>query len=240
MTAGHRNDSLTSANKRTNEVGAFKTRIEPISELKGTVITADAMLTQKSVVRQIFARDGDDMLMAKDNQKTLAADLRLYFEEQKGQPPACLPDDGRAEYGRFEARAIGTTTELNGYLQFPGIKPCFMIERQRWVAKKGKKVGEPSIDYGYGITSLSPDQADAETLLRLNRNHWSIAALHNKLDDAEKWHEDNCRIRAGNGPQNMSILRRFAIFILGKRLANSDLSRQQTPSAAAKTASRAG
>ena len=55
-----------------------------------------------------------------------------------------------------------------------------MIERQRWVAKKGKKGGKPRVEYAYGITRLGSDQAEAEALLRLNRNHWSIEVLHGK------------------------------------------------------------
>ncbi len=104
------------------------------------------MLTPKSVVRQIFDRDGDYLLRVKDHQKTLANDLQLYFAENKGQPPEFLPDDGRAEHGRFAARAIWTTTALNGDWPFPGIKPYFMMERKRWVAKMGTKVGKPSLE----------------------------------------------------------------------------------------------
>ncbi|MCY4301346.1 MAG: hypothetical protein OXC68_06375 [Aestuariivita sp.] len=99
-----------------------------------------------------------------------------------------------------------------------------MIERKRLEAKKGKPVGEPSVEYADGITSLDHDRADAQYLLQLNRSHWSIESLPWKRDDSFKWNEDNCRIRTGHGAQNMSSLRRFAIFILSRRMTNRNIS----------------
>jgi hypothetical protein len=76
-----------------------------------------------------------------------------------------------------------------------------------------KKTGESSTELAYGITSRSPEQADAEQLLKTNRGHWSIEnGCHYTID----WNfdEDRGRIRTGHGPENVSRLRRFAVGII--------------------------
>ena len=47
-----------------------------------------------------------------------------------------------------------------------------------------------------------------------NRGHGSIEAVHRILDDANSWNEDQCRIRTGHEPENISALRRVAIAVI--------------------------
>jgi hypothetical protein len=113
------------------------------------------------------------------------------------------------DHGRIETRKIWTSTELNGYLNFPHVGQVFAIER---IAIK-KKTGQSSCDIAYGITSRSPQQADAQRLLEINRGHWSIEnSCHYILD--WNYDEDRCRIRTGHGPENITCLRRFAIGLI--------------------------
>ena len=147
------------------------------------------------------------------NQKTLLEDVRLIFETA----PACEPDfeeKASLAHGRIEQRAIWTTTELNDFLNFPGVGQVFMIERSR----QDKKTGEIGTEIVYGVTSHTPDTANAQSLLALNRGHWCIEnSSHHCLDWT--WDEDRSRIRTGFGPENMTRLRRFAIgLIKGKGL----------------------
>jgi len=65
----------------------------------------------------------------------------------------------------------------------------------------------------YGITSLAPDEASPERLLKLNRMHWGIEnSLHWVRD--ETFREDRSQIRTGNAPRVMATLRNLAITIL--------------------------
>ncbi len=77
--------------------------------------------------------------------------------------------------------------------------------------RKRKKYKQ-TVEQCVGITSLSADQADAQTLLDYNRGHGSIETVHRILDDANNWNEDHCR--SGHGPENVSALRRFAIAVI--------------------------
>ena len=80
--------------------------------------------------------------------------------------------------------------------------------------RKGR-VTDTSVDTSWGVTSHTPLTADAQTLVRINRGHWTIEnSLHRILDDTDAWNEDNSRIRTGHGPENMTRLRRFAIAVI--------------------------
>ena len=132
------------------------------------------------------------MFTAKGNQPTLLDDLRVFFEN-RGEPDFREPP--ALEHGRIESRAIWTTTRLNGYLTFPHVGQAFLVER----TATAKKSGKTSVEYALGITSHTPDAADARRLLELNRGHWKVESVHNILDNA--FDEDRLRIRTGHGPQ---------------------------------------
>jgi hypothetical protein len=114
-----------------------------------------------------------------------------YFEDR--QPPDFVAVDP-PDHGRIETRKIWTTTALNDYLNFPHVAQAYVIERHAI----DKKSGKPSHDIAYGITSRSPEQANAQRLLTLNRGHWCIEnSCHHILD--WNYDEDRSRIRTGHG-----------------------------------------
>jgi len=68
-------------------------------------------------------------------------------------------------------------------------------------------------EIAYGITSRSPDQADPQPVLAVNRGHWTIEnSCHYIID--WNYDEDRSRIRIGYGPENITRLRGFAISII--------------------------
>ena len=140
------------------------------------------------------------------------ADLRLFFA-QRGEPDFCEPVT--LEHGRLESRRIWTTIALNDYLHFPSVGQAFLIERRR-IDKKSKK---ESTEIVYGVTDHTPDSADAERLLALNRGHWGVEAHHYILD--WNWDEDRCTLRTCHGPENMTRLRRFATGLIKSRSTDS-------------------
>ncbi len=70
----------------------------------------------------------------------------------------------------------------------------------------------------YGITSHTPQGADAEAIPGFNRDHWTCEnCVHRILDDAATWNKDKCQVRGGHGPENLSCLRSLAVgLILGR------------------------
>ena len=176
-------------------------------DLKDSDITADALLTQRKLADYLVdQRQAHYHFIVKANQASILDDLVLLFKDRK------LPDFVRLDppdHGRLETRNIWTSTELNGYLDFPHVGQVFLIER----IVVNQKTGKSSRDLAYGITSRSPQQTDPKRLLEINRGHWTIEnSCHYILD----WNfdEDRCRIRTGYGPENVTRLRRFAIGLI--------------------------
>jgi len=174
-------------------------------DITGKTITADALLTQRKIAEYAVEHDAHYLFIAKDNQPTLAADIRLLFAE-RGEPDFREPLN--LEHGRLETRAIWTSTALNNYLDFPHVGQVVAIERQTIE----KKTGKTSTEMVYGVTDHSPESASPERLLAFNRGHWGIEAHHYILD--WNWDEDRGRLRTGHGPENMTRLRRFAVGLI--------------------------
>lgn len=176
-------------------------------DLKDKDITADALLTQRKLADYlVLERHAHYHFTVKANQATLLNDIAFLFQDRRD--PHCVIHDP-PDHGRIETRKIWTSTELNGYLNFPHVGQVFAIER----TSIEKKTGQSSRDIAYGITSRSPQQADARRLLEINRGHWSIEnSCHYILD--WNYDEDRCRIRTGHGPENVTCLRRFAIGLI--------------------------
>jgi predicted transposase YbfD/YdcC len=175
-------------------------------DIEGKTISADALLTQRRFARYLVEdRQAHYHFTVKGNQPRLLEDLTLYFQDRKE------PDDTSVDFGhgRIETRKIWISTELNDYLDFPHVGQAFVIERER-IDKKTQIV---STETAYGITSRTPDQADANHILKTNRGHWCIEnSCHYILD--WNYDEDRSRIRTGHGPENLARLRRFAIGLI--------------------------
>ncbi|QBD80433.1 ISAs1 family transposase [Ktedonosporobacter rubrisoli] len=175
--------------------------------LQGRILSADALYTQKSICQQIIASGGEYLFFVKQNQPTLAEDLRLFF----GEPPLdCL--DWRTQvqtdkgHGRLTCRFIQASTELNDFLarDWHEVGQVFCLRRRVEYPLRCTQ------EYVYGITSLTPQQATPLRLLQLIRDHWRI---ENRLH----WHrdvtlqEDACQIRKGCAPHTLAVLHSFLL-----------------------------
>lgn len=106
-----------------------------------------------------------------ENQGTLYRDIQLLFDPPTTLPAAPLTDRRMARtvesgHGRSrEIRELIASTDLNAYLDWPGLQQVFRLERswrEHGIAKQARH---------YGITSLAADAADAARLLALRRGH---------------------------------------------------------------------
>jgi len=183
-------------------------------DIQGKDITADALLTQKDFADYLVRlRHAHYYFTVKKNQPTLLDDISFFFQDRKGPDfTLCDPPD----HGRIEIRKIWITAELNDYLNFPHVGQAFAIERE----SIDKKTGQYSKDVVYGITSRTPEQANAEQVLKTNRLHWSIEdSCHYIID--WNYDEDRSRISKGYGPENMTRFRRFAVGIIKSKKVRS-------------------
>jgi len=190
--------------KRTNEIG-MAIPLLASCDIAGKDITADALLTQRTLASHIVARQAHYHFSVKGNQPTLERDIALLFEHRAAPDfVEVTPPD----HGRIETRRIWCSAALNAYLDFPHVGQVFLIERETLTKKTGLLRRETAL----GMTSRTPQEASPQQVLAINRGHWTIESVHYLID--WNYDEDRSRIRTGNGPQNISRLRRFAIGIL--------------------------
>lgn len=94
-------------------------------------------------------------------------------------------------------------------MSFPHVGQVFCIQRDTTKLLTHKQHCETV----YGITSLSPQQADPARVLELTRAHWTIENRLHWVRDVT-FDEDRCRIRKGAGARVMASLRNLAISLL--------------------------
>jgi predicted transposase YbfD/YdcC len=175
--------------------------------LRGVVVTADALYTQRKLAQQIRARQGHYLMMVKANQPELYQAIALLFD----QPPWTRQEQAQ-EYqqvttrsrghGRREQRRLECSTALNQYLDWPGLGQVLRRQCVRVI----RKTGEVQRQTRYAVTSLKPAQAGAAELEVLWRGHWTIENRVHWERDATMG-EDACQLRKGHAPQVLAALR---------------------------------
>ena len=192
--------------EKANELTHMNDFLTPLL-LHGRIISADALYTHTSFCQRVIAAGGNYLLIAKQNQPTLQDDLRLFFTD----PPldcrdwrtACTTEKG---HGRVSSRLIHVSTELNDFLarDWHEVGQVFCLRRRVEYPLKCTQ------EYVYGITSLSPKQADPSRLLELIRDHWAIEnRLHYRRDVTLA--EDACQVRKGSAPHALAVLNSFVL-----------------------------
>ena len=105
---------------KTNEITAVETLLQHLV-LEGRIVTMDALLTQRHIAQTIVDKGGDYVMIVKENQPQLRADIALVFALPPAgdrQETARTVDLG---HGRIEQRHITTSEALVGYSDWPGL-----------------------------------------------------------------------------------------------------------------------
>lgn len=115
----------------------FIPTLDTLADIADKTITGDALLTQRKLAQYIVSdRLAHYVFTAKDNQLTLAGDIRLAFENRKA---ADFSEPYTVAHGRIESRSIWTSTLLNDYLDFPFVSQIFAIHRHTIDKKKRQR-----------------------------------------------------------------------------------------------------
>jgi predicted transposase YbfD/YdcC len=191
---------------KTSELHAMGTLLEQLV-LRDCIITTDALHTQRSFAQTVVDAGGAYVLIAKANQPYLCEDIATLFQEpQVVQDTLTQATTVDSRHGRIEQRRLIASSALQGYTPWPGLQQVFQIERTITV----KKTGQRRHEIVYGVTSLTPRQADAARLLQLVRGHWCIENRLHWVRDVT-FDEDRSTVRCGNIPQVMAVFRNLAI-----------------------------
>lgn len=194
---------------KSNEITAIPKLID-ILDIRGCLMTIDAMGCQVKIAKKIIDNGGDYLLAVKGNQPRLHEALKRAFDakrfEENPLKVFSMHDEG---HGRNEDRhgLISLDTSEIGDIAFewPGLKSIGCTLSFRTV--KGK---ETTISCKYYISS---SELTSEQFLNATRDHWSIENnLHWKLDVG--LNEDNCRIRRLNAVENFATVRHVVLNLL--------------------------
>jgi predicted transposase YbfD/YdcC len=199
--------------RKENEIVVAPQILQQVN-LSGATVIGDAMHTQRNASEQILQAGGNYIWIVKGNQAHMEWAIQKFFAHEAGniQMGAPLAKEIRIAsqvnkgHGRREKRTIWVTSQLNDYLEWPGVKQAFRLERVIWHEKQQGTTREVV----YGITSLSPQQASPNQLLRLVRGYWGIEnGLHYRRDVT--LHEDETRLTVGQAGHIMAILNNIVI-----------------------------
>ena len=197
---------------KENEMSAAP-RVLKTLDLRGKIVTGDAMFAQRKLSLQIIEAGGDYVWTVKDNQATLRQDIELLFQPEKTVKgfSAGVTDFRPAHtieknHGRLERRTLTVSAELKEHLNWPGVEQVFKLERYFERTQDHHVTHEVT----YGITSLSANEVTADELLHIVREHWGIEnGLHYRRDVT--LHEDACHLKRGPAQPALAIFNNLII-----------------------------
>jgi predicted transposase YbfD/YdcC len=203
---------------KSNEITAIPELLELLS-IKSSIVTIDAMGCQKKIVEKIVSKEADYVISVKENQKSLHNEITKFFNRHKalgykgrGYEFAAYEETDKG-HNRIELRkciVIDQISWMENQEYWKNLKSIVMVESTRIVNNK------TSHETRYYISSLP---ANAELILKAVRSHWSIEnSLHWVLDVT--FNEDQSRIRKGNAPQNIAIIKHIALNLLKSAKTN--------------------
>ena len=207
---------------KSNEITAIP-KLLALIDLRGAVVTIDAMGTQREVARAVVDGGGDYLLPVKDNQKALHAKVRALLLDAVAGPVQGLAvgyhkqvDDGHGRLETRQAWVVDDTHCLGKALlaRWPGLATGSLMLLRRTRQDPADLTGKVTVEDLCYVSSVGGhDDAAAERLAGLARGHWAVENdLHWQLDVS--FDEDRRRVRVGHGAENFSRLCRIALNLL--------------------------
>ena len=198
--------------QKENEIVAAPILLQEL-DLKGRVVSGDAMFTQREISVAVLAQGGDYLWFVKENQQTLHEDVQRFFQEVEHAPgwhiptlPQAVAKETSKQSGRIETRHLTVIPDENNYLNWPGLNAVFKLERYVTRPQKGDQWSQVV----FGITSLPFTPDLARQLLTWTRQHWAIENnLHFRRDVTLS--EDATRMKHTHQAQVVATLNNFVI-----------------------------
>lgn len=193
--------------EKSNEITAIP-KLLKLLEIKGCIVTIDAMGCQKQIAKDILSQKADYLLMVKGNQQGLKEQVEKLF--QKGEIDETYTDVDSG-HGRIETRICDVITNLkflDDKSQWSGLRSIVRITSERC----NKALDKTSTETRYYISSLPGNATQINNAIR---QHWTVENnLHWSLDVLFK--EDASLKKKGNSAINYNIILKLALAMLEK------------------------
>lgn len=196
--------------EKSNEIKAIPELLNKIN-IKGQIITIDAMGTQTEIAEKIIQKRADYVLALKGNQTTLHDDVKEYMRD----PDILKQIKESGQYRKSVEKAHGQI-ETREYYQTEDVK--WLTQHSKWKKLKSigmerktltQKDGTIRTEYRYFISSLANN---IDLFSKAIRKHWSVEVMHWHLDVT--FREDANQTIDKNSAQNLNIVRKFCLSIL--------------------------
>ena len=196
--------------EKSNEITAIPELLKLV-DIKGTIITIDAMGAQKAIAGVIIEREADFVLALKGNQGTLHDEVIEYIDRHEANDFADITVRSHTTmekgHGREEVRSyfhMAVPRDLKGLEEWPGLRSIGKV------ISVCQRDGKETVETRYYISSLA---VGVKRFAHAVRSHWSIEnSCHWSLDMT--FREDESRIRDKQMRENMAWLNRFTLSLL--------------------------
>jgi predicted transposase YbfD/YdcC len=205
---------------KSNEITAIPELLDMLN-LKGAIVSIDAMGTQKEIARRIVDKGADYVLALKGNQTSLHEDAALFFADSVLAASCARRQDTDAGHGRIEERSCRAAEAkwlAERHPDWKGLRSIAAVTARRI----DKKTGGESLETRYYITSLDPDP---KAILAATRAHWGVESFHWTLDVT--FDEDRCRTRKDASALNFAVIRHTGYNILSADSTRGSLRRKR-------------
>ena len=203
--AGERTKRILAIDGKSNEITAIPDLLDALN-IRGHIITTDAMGTQTQVVKRIRKRQADYVLALKENQPNLYADVKLYFADPHLLAGCAYTKTVQKAHSGIEQREYWQSEDIG-----------WLSQKKDWVGLKSiamtrnttTRDGNTTTQTRYYISSLPLDVSE---IARAIRGHWMIESDHWHL--GVTFREDANHTLEKQSAFNLNILRKLAMHVL--------------------------
>ena len=192
--------------EKSNEITAIPKMLDTL-DVKGAVVTIDAMGCQVDIAEKIIDREANYLLALKKNQLNLYESVEEYFKWARTEP---IEKKQLKEYSYEEhehGRHVYRTVEVcNDVSWIETVREWKRLSSIVCVTRKGEREGRQTEETAYYISSR---EWEADEVAKHIQGHWTIENnLHWSLDAA--FNEDSSKIHLGYSAENLSVIRKIA------------------------------
>ena len=192
--------------EKSNEITAIPKMLDTL-DIKGAVVTIDAMGCQIDIAEKIIDREANYLLALKKNQLNLYESVEEYFKWARTEP---IEKKQLKEYSYEEhehGRHVYRTVEVcNDVSWIETVREWKRLSSIVCVTRKGEREGRQTEETAYYISSR---EWEADEVAKHIQGHWTIENnLHWSLDAA--FNEDSSKIHLGYSAENLSVIRKIA------------------------------